>query len=176
MATITTTTTAATAATTTTTTATAATTRVISENMPVRIVSTFAVDGSTSDFVTFARYSVCAGVGYTVEYTEYGGDDDGIGYEGCRVCVAATEDAISVERSGGVSDGVLMLEYGRKHYCNYGTPYGQLNVGVTVGQLAITLSEDGGEIYTEYTLDLNGSLLSQVGLRIVIGGGAVDGK
>ena len=59
----------------------------------------------------------------------------------------------------GTANSVLSLEVGRKHYCQYGTPYGDMRIGVYTHAIDNTISENG-RLYLKYTLDLNSSYLS----------------
>ena len=59
----------------------------------------------------------------------------------------------------GTANSVLSLEIGRKHFCQYGTPYGNLQIGVYTHAIENTLAENG-RLYLKYTLDLNSSYLS----------------
>ena len=64
---------------------------------------------------------------------------------------------IKVDDSRNAS--MLSLEIGRKHFCQYGTPYGNLQIGVYTHAIENTLAENG-RLYLKYTLDLNSSYLS----------------
>ena len=59
----------------------------------------------------------------------------------------------------GTANSVLTLETGRKHFCQYETPFGGMQIGVYTHTIENTLSEDG-KLYLKYTLDLNSSYLS----------------
>ncbi len=59
----------------------------------------------------------------------------------------------------GTANSVLSLETGRKHYCQYGTPYGSLQIGVFTHQIKNSIEKDG-RIYLKYTIDVNSSYLS----------------
>lgn len=59
----------------------------------------------------------------------------------------------------GTANSALSLEIGRKHFCQYGTPYGNLQIGVYTHAINNTIDSDG-KLYLKYTLDLNSSYLS----------------
>lgn len=59
----------------------------------------------------------------------------------------------------GTANSALTLEIGKKHFCQYGTPYGNIQIGVFAHSIEDKLEEEG-KLYMKYTLDLNSSYLS----------------
>ena len=86
-------------------------------------------------------------------------DTSATGFEGSvtTIKVYGCRNA-SITRQG-TANSVLSLEIGRKHFCQYGTPYGCLQIGVYTHSIENTLAKDG-RLYLKYTLDLNSSFLS----------------
>lgn len=86
-------------------------------------------------------------------------DTSATGFEGSvtTIKVNGSKDASIIRR--GTANSVLSLETGRKHFCQYGTPYGNLQIGVYTHSIENTLAESG-RLYFKYTLDLNSSYLS----------------
>lgn len=86
-------------------------------------------------------------------------DTPATGFEGSvtTIRVDGCKNA-SITREG-TANSALSLEIGRKHYCQYGTPYGCLQIGVYTHAIKNTIAEDG-KLYLKYTLDLNSSFLS----------------
>ena len=82
--------------------------------------------------------------------TGFEGSVTTIKVDGCRNASITRE---------GTANSVLSLEIGRKHFCQYGTPYGFLQIGVYTHAIDNTLDKDG-RLYLKYTLDLNSSFLS----------------
>jgi len=86
-------------------------------------------------------------------------DTSATGFEGSVTTITAEgSGSASIVRSG-TANSVLSLEIGRKHYCQYGTPYGPLQIGVYTHAIRNTIARDG-KLYLKYTLDLNSSYLS----------------
>ena len=86
-------------------------------------------------------------------------DTSATGFEGSVTTITAEgSGSASIVRSG-TANSVLSLEIGRKHYCQYGTPYGHLQIGVYTHAIRNTIARDG-KLYLKYTLDLNSSYLS----------------
>ena len=65
----------------------------------------------------------------------------------------------SMERIG-TAPSTLIIEKNKKHHCHYGTPYGELMVGVYTHMIDNSLTENGGKLYFKYTLDVNSSYVS----------------
>ena len=86
-------------------------------------------------------------------------DTQATGFEGSvtTITVKGNESASIIRK--GTANSVLSLETGRKHYCQYGTPYGNIQIGVYTHSINNTISENG-RLYLKYTLDMNSSLLS----------------
>ena len=82
--------------------------------------------------------------------TGFEGSVTTIKVEGCK--------GASIIREG-TANSVLSLEIGRKHFCQYGTPYGNLQIGVYTHAINNTIERDG-KLYLKYTLDLNSAYLS----------------
>ena len=57
-------------------------------------------------------------------------------------------------------DTNLVLENGKRHLCQYGTPSGDLTLGVFTTKLEDSLTDTGGDLMVEYLLDINTSLSS----------------
>lgn len=86
-------------------------------------------------------------------------DTEATGYEGSvtTITVDGSERACIMRR--GTANSVLTMEMGKKHYCHYGTPFGDMQIGVYTHKIDNSLSIDG-KLYMKYTLDLNSSFLS----------------
>lgn len=70
----------------------------------------------------------------------------------------------------------LILEQGKRHLCQYGTPYGSITLGVFTSCIKDTLQDHGGTIEVEYTLDVNTNLSSVNAIKIQVKeSGASDG-
>jgi len=94
---------------------------------------------------------------YTLTYEE----SEATGFGGNTVSVAVTGDAMVVMKREGVSPSNIIVEKGKKHHCHYGTPYGDFIIGITAGDIRSSLTEDGGDLYLKYTIDINSSLMSE---------------
>lgn len=86
-------------------------------------------------------------------------DTSATGFEGSVTTIKVNNGKTASIVREGTANSVLCLEIGRKHYCQYGTPYGNLQIGVFTHQIKNSIEKDG-RIYLKYTLDLNSSHLS----------------
>lgn len=99
-------------------------------------------------------------------YTSKGGwdiisyeDTSATGFEGSVTTIRVDDSKNASITREGTANSVLSLEIGRKHFCQYGTPYGSLQIGVYTHAIENTLAENG-RLYLKYTLDANSSYLS----------------
>ena len=86
-------------------------------------------------------------------------DTSATGFEGSVTTIKVDDSRNASITREGTANSVLSLEIGRKHFCQYGTPYGNLQIGVYTHAIENTLAENG-RLYMKYTLDLNSSYLS----------------
>jgi len=86
-------------------------------------------------------------------------DTSATGFEGSVTTIKVDGCRNASITRQGTANSVLSLEIGRKHFCQYGTPYGCLQIGVYTHAIENTLAK-GGRLYLKYTLDLNSSFLS----------------
>lgn len=92
---------------------------------------------------------------YSISYEE----TDAVGFEGCKVTMDISQDEVRLIRSGNaVSD--LIIERGKKHHCHYGTPYGDFMMGINTNDLKNEITDNGGSLYLNYTVDINSDFLS----------------
>lgn len=100
---------------------------------------------------------------YTLAYDE----SAATGMAGTHTMLRIEKDKVSLERTGA-SAGLLVMEHGKRHLCNYGTPYGSLMLGVFTDTLHRRLTQNGGTLDVSYTLDADGSMLSKQELHITV--------
>ena len=86
-------------------------------------------------------------------------DTSATGFEGSVTTIRVDDSRNASITRVGTANSVLSLEIGRKHFCQYGTPYGNLQIGVYTHEIRNTIAKDG-KLYLKDTLDLNSSYLS----------------
>ncbi|MCQ2459925.1 MAG: DUF1934 domain-containing protein [Ruminococcus sp.] len=111
-------------------------------------------DKNETELVTKARYSNENGVD-VISYDE----TSATGFEGSVTTIRIDKSKnVSIVRRG-TANSVLTLETDKKHFCEYDTPYGSMQIGVYTHTIKNTIASDG-RLYLKYTLDLNSAYLS----------------
>ena len=60
----------------------------------------------------------------------------------------------------------LIIEMGKKHHCVYGTPYGEIMVGINSKEINSELNDNGGKINFKYVIDVNSSYVGDFDVTI----------
>ena len=77
------------------------------------------------------------------------------------------ENRISIIRTGKYQTH-LVVQPGKKHFCQYDTPFGDFTVGVSARFVRNQLTDEGGKLKMRYTVDANSTLLSDNELLIEV--------
>lgn len=93
---------------------------------------------------------------YTVSYK----DSEATGFEDSVTSVILEKQELASVIRVGNAPSNLVLEKNKKHHCHYGTPYGDMMVGIFAHNITNELNENGGNIYLRYTIDINSSYIS----------------
>lgn len=94
---------------------------------------------------------------YYITYEE----SETTGFEGCKTTLKIEgENKITLIRSG-LHRSHLIMENGERNLGHYGTDAGDMVIGVNTRQIKSGLSDQGGDLYFSYSLDINSSLLSE---------------
>ncbi len=112
-------------------------------------------DSSKTELTTKAEYSYENGCD-TIVYK----DTSVTGFEGSVTTIKVCGEKNAAVMRVGTINSALTMEIGRKHFCQYSTPFGSLQIGVYTHAIENDMST-GGRIYLKYTLDLNSSFLSE---------------
>jgi len=115
-----------------------------------------------SEFFTTGEFEITEN-GFIIRYDENGE----IGYENCSVTISVQPELVIIERSGAASSA-LYIDKNHKHHCIYGTPYGDLTLGVNTYEIENELTENGGRLYIRYGIDLNTDFISENKINITI--------
>ena len=126
------------------------------KNVLISLTSIQWQDNEKNETELLTKASVSKSDGFDVISYE---DTSATGFEGSvtTITVDGGRNASIIRK--GTANSVLSLELGRKHYCQYGTPYGDMRIGVYTHAIENTISKNG-RLYLKYTLDLNSSYLS----------------
>lgn len=82
------------------------------------------------------------------------------GFENCRTTLKIESSKKATLLRTGNSRSHLTMEIGKKSTGYYGTPYGQMVVGITANDMKTELTEDGGTFYCKYNIDVNSAHIS----------------
>lgn len=88
-------------------------------------------------------------------------DSEATGFAGSTTTVSCIGDTLASMTRSGSADAHLVIEKDRRHHCHYGTEYGDMLLGVSASRIINRLTEDGGELYFKYTIDVNSALISE---------------
>lgn len=109
-----------------------------------------------SELITEARYSTDENGDRVIAYEE----SETTGMEGSSMQLRISpENMVSVIRTGTFQTH-LVVQAGRKHFCHYETPFGEIPVGIAARWVRSSLTDAGGHLEMRYTVDTNSTLLS----------------
>lgn len=100
---------------------------------------------------------------YTISYRE----DFGDGMTSLTRIKVRDRRRVSIIRDGSITSE-LIVEKGKRHNCQYSTPYGDLMMGIYGLSLRSDIGSEGGELSMDYTVDFNGELTAQKKMRITV--------
>ncbi|MBQ9899199.1 MAG: DUF1934 domain-containing protein [Ruminococcus sp.] len=126
------------------------------KNVMINLTSIQWQDNEQSRTELITRASLVKENGWDIISYE---DTSATGFEGSVTTIKVDNSRNASITRKGTANSVLSLEIGRKHFCQYGTPYGNLQIGVYTHAIDNTIEKDG-RLYLKYTLDLNSSYLS----------------
>ncbi len=134
------------------------------KNVNINIKSTTTVDGE-SDVIelftlgTLSKYKNQLRLSYE--------ESEATGFQGSTVTLDISDKIVTMTRKG-TANSTLIIDTEKKHHCHYGTPYGDFLIGVQTDEISNSMTDNGGEIYFKYTLDINSSLMSSNEMTITV--------
>lgn len=127
----------------------------------IKSVQRDGFDKNETEVITAGSFEVVPS-GYELRYDE----TDATGYEGSKTVLRILDGSrIELVRSGAVASE-LYIERGRKNFCLYGTPFGEVTVGVQAKSVESRLTDLGGKVSASYVIDINSSLIGDYDLEI----------
>ncbi len=136
------------------------------QEVTFNIKGTQEIDGNSDvmEFVSVGKYTNSEDA-VVLEY------DEGIsfGISGVKTTLTLHKDdgIVTLERSGG-KYGNLVVEEGKRHLCQYSTEYGDIMIGIFGECIRNDLTETGGKLSLQYSIDVNAGLLSRNKVEISI--------
>lgn len=127
------------------------------DNASITLITTSTAGDATdtAELFTKGEFRLHKGL-YYIDYDE----TEATGYAGSHVQLCIGGDTMSMTRTGNAFSN-LVFERGKRHFCHYGTEYGDCMIGISTVQLDNSLSEKGGRCHVKYTIDINGGLVTE---------------
>ena len=139
------------------------------QNYLINITNKQRIENQTEEITltTKGSYTMRNGKRY-IQYREY--DQEAKNGQTSTLKIDGTGETkiVSLIRHSNGSETNLILEQGKRHLCQYGTPYGNMTLGVFTSRIDDSLTDDGGKIEVEYTLDVNTNLSSVNAITITV--------
>lgn len=88
-------------------------------------------------------------------------DSDVTGFDGSVTTVSCFGETYASMRRDGSAESHLIMEQARRHHCLYGSEYGSVTMGIYAKRIINRMTENGGELYLKYTIDMNSALVSE---------------
>ena len=102
--------------------------------------------------------------GYKLTYDE----SEATGFKGSTTTIELFDGKkVVMSRTGSVISN-LIVELGKKHHCVYGTPYGDLMVGVNANYIHSELDDNGGKLDFKYVIDVNSSYVGDFDISMEV--------
>lgn len=100
---------------------------------------------------------------YTIEYDEQYDE-----LRGCHTVIEVKDKkCVSIVRTGSYSSE-MTIEQGKRHSCDYKTPYGSMLIGVAAQKVKSTIADGKGTLELKYTIDFYGGVASKNEMVITI--------
>ena len=111
------------------------------------------------------------GEGYTLSYQECALS----GLEGTLTTIQVDGEQVTLMRVGEFNSQLVFQE-GRRHLSMYNTPYGAMTIGVNTRHLLARLTDQGGDIEVDYSVEVDHALAGRNIFRINVreAGGGLD--
>ena len=101
------------------------------------------------------------GSSYTLSYQE----SELTGLEGTLTTIQVDGGQVTLMRVGEFNSQLVFQE-GRRHLSMYNTPYGAMSIGVNTRHLMASLTDQGGDIEVDYTIEVDHALAGRNVFRI----------
>ena len=135
----------------------------MADNATIKMEIRQTADGQTDSSELFSRGEYRSHDGcYYIDYDE----SEATGFEGSHVqlCVKGS-DVVTMTRTGRAFSS-LVFERGQRHFCHYGTEYGDCMIGITTSSLHVQAEEDRRRNSGKYSIDVNAGLMLENEIKI----------
>jgi len=112
-------------------------------------------DKTQTELITDARYKKTDD-SVIISYD----DTSATGFEGSVTTIEVKDDcSYATVMRKGQANSLMCLEPAKKHFCQYETPFGSMQIGVFTHKIYNSLSSEG-IIHMKYTIDINSAYVS----------------
>ena len=120
-------------------------------------------DGTPPDVIELITEGRLArdGESYTLSYQE----SELTGLEGTLTTIQVDGEQVTLMRVGEFNSQLVFQE-GRRHLSMYNTPYGAMTIGVNTRHLLARLTDQGGDIEVDYSVEVDHALAGRNIFRI----------
>lgn len=127
------------------------------DNASITLNTSSTAEGNTdtAELFTKGEFRVHKG-DYYIDYDE----TEATGFAGSHVQLRIAGETMTMTRTGKNFSN-LVFEKGARHFCHYGTEYGDCMIGISTVQLDNSMTENGGRCHVKYTIDINGGLITE---------------
>ncbi|MBQ8826518.1 MAG: DUF1934 domain-containing protein [Oscillospiraceae bacterium] len=130
----------------------------------LRSIQTANGDSNETEIITEGTFSTLKNEGFRIIYNE----SAATGFEGSKTTVCCYGDTHASICRTGTAQSTLIIDKNKKQHCVYGTPYGELMMGIYTHSIVNKLDKNGGELYMKYTVDINSSYISDNEILIIV--------
>lgn len=134
-------------------------------NNAIITIKSIQFDGTernTTEVITEGCFKKTA-EGYEIDYKE----TDATGFQGSNTKLLHSQGKLQLIRTGSANSD-LLIESNKKNYCLYGTPYGELTVGILGKEVNSLISSKGGKISANYVLDINSAYVGDYEIELTV--------
>lgn len=141
----------------------------MADNAHIKMKIKQTAEGQTdcSELFTKGEFRFLDG-SYYIDYDE----SEATGFDGSHVQLKVEGETVTMTRTGAAFSS-LIFEEGKRHFCHYGTEFGDCMLGITTSSLRQVMADNGGQIDVKYSIDVNGGLmlLNEINISIKTTGG-----
>ena len=95
-------------------------------------------------------------------------ETDATGFDGSKTTLKVEgQRRVTMTRSGSTRSH-LIIEKQLRHLCQYGTPCGEILIGVFANHIENELNDSGGKLSFRYSLDINAAAASENKVDILV--------
>lgn len=113
--------------------------------------------------LTATGVMTCCDAGCTLVYDEPDGEMEG----STTTLQIESPTCVTVVREGSYNSQ-MTIEQNKRHSCYYDTPYGSFMMGVFARRVHASVTESGGTLDMEYTVDFNSGLAAENIMHITV--------